>query len=1093
MRGSSTGLTLNFKVSLFGAVIVLIAVTALVLLAVWQSGRYNDLAQSEVDGLINADLDHIAQGIYNLVQTENEAVQQQVDSALNLAQHLLAGAGPVSFAAQPVSWEAVNQLTGERTTIRLPRMLVGGRWLGNNQDPVVETPVVDEVSRLIGESVTIFQRMNPRGDMLRVATTVRAAEGLRAVGTYIPALNPDGTANPVVESVMRGETYSGRAYVVNAYSLTAYHAIRDAGGAVVGMLYVGVRLASIETRVRQAILRTRVGRTGYVYVLGGTGEERGRYIISQRGERDGENIWEDMDSDGRPVVQEIIRKAVALKPGELATEHYRWQNPGETVPRWKVVRLAYFQPWDWVIGASVYEDELQGYRAILSEGRRRMTVFMAVAGFAVTALMWLLGAFVAWSIVGPVRRLTAATETIIGGNLDGTVHVRSRDEIGVLARTFNTMTERLKRMMEDLQRSEEKYRGIFENAIEGFFQSSLEGRFLTANPAMADVLGYDSPADLVESVTDIQRQLYVRAEDRNEVIASLLEQGTVIGREVQFRRKDGEVIWVSLHDRLVRDGNGKPLYIEGFIYDITTRMRADEATREANERFRSVLRASVAYAIIVTDPDGLIKVFNEGAELMLGYGPEEVVDRATPELFHEHGSADATGAMSGKDFAGLAATAQGGGQVTREQTYVRKDGSRLTVSLGVTALHSEDGRLSGFIVIARDITVERRLEGQLLQSRKMESVGLLAGGVAHDFNNMLTPILGYTELLASDFTAGDSRLEQLEIIKNAAERARNLTQRLLAFSRKQLIELKTVDLGDVIRRFQDMLHQTIREDIRIAISIPPSLSAVRADAGQIEQVLLNLSFNAQDAMPGGGTLAIELADIDLDESYAALHPETVPGPYVMLSISDTGTGMDARALEHVFEPFFTTKELGKGTGLGLSTVYGIVKQHGGSINVYTEKDHGTTFKIFLPRAAPRGAAVERRPDSPTKLLGGGETILVAEDNEMVRTLACAMLGNLGYRVLAAETSERCIALAQANGEHIDLLLTDVIMPKINGRDLYDVLRRGRPDLKVLFMSGYSSDVIGHHGVLDEGMQFIQKPLTLYALSVKIRQVLDSRT
>jgi two-component system, cell cycle sensor histidine kinase and response regulator CckA len=559
-------------------------------------------------------------------------------------------------------------------------------------------------------------------------------------------------------------------------------------------------------------------------------------------------------------------------------------------------------------------------------------------------------------VARPLKLVDHALGRLGGGDLSSTVTFRSQNEIGVLAQTFNVMTDRLKRTMEDLRRSEEKYRGIFENSMEGFFQSTLEGRFLTANPSMAVLLGYDSPSDLTSRVTDIGRLLFVRPEDRKEIVALLFSGGTVPGREVQLRRKDGEVIWVSVHERLVRAPDGAPLHIEGFIYDVTER---------------------------------------------------------------------------------------------------------------------------------------RKLEAQLLQSRKMESVGLLAGGVAHDFNNLLTPILGYADILASIFAEGDPRFNLLEEIRRAAERARDLTQQLLAFSRKQVMVLKTVNLGEIVRRFKDILRRTIRENIHIEIDISPSLSAVRADAGQIEQVLLNLSINAQDAMPAeGGTLVIEAADVDLGESYSAHHPETPPGPYVMLAVSDTGAGMDEQTREHIFDPFFTTKELGKGTGLGLSTVYGIVKQHGGSINVYSEKNHGSTFKIFLPRAAEDRVAIDQAPPS-TAPVQGTETILVAEDEETVRRLACTMLGSLGYRVLAADTVESCIALASAHRGRIDLLLTDVIMPKMNGRDLYDVLQRSQGDLKVLFMSGYSGNVIAHHGVLDEGMQFIQKPFTLRALSAKVRLILDS--
>jgi two-component system cell cycle sensor histidine kinase/response regulator CckA len=591
-------------------------------------------------------------------------------------------------------------------------------------------------------------------------------------------------------------------------------------------------------------------------------------------------------------------------------------------------------------------------------GALRATLLQTVFAVGVVIVLLSLSTLVIIRLLvaRPLKLVDHALGRIAGGDLSSTVTFRSQNEIGVLAQTFNVMTERLKGTMEDLRRSEEKYRGIFENSVEGFFQSTLEGRLLTANPSMADLLGYDSPSDLIERVTDTGRQLFVRPEDREEIVATLLSEGTVHEREIQLHRKEGEAVWVSVHERLVRGPDGSPLHIEGFIHDVTER---------------------------------------------------------------------------------------------------------------------------------------RKLEAQLLQSRKMESVGLLAGGVAHDFNNLLTPILGYADILASGFTPGDPSFDLLEEIRRAAERARDLTQQLLAFSRKQVMVLKTVDLGEIIRRFTDILRRTIRENIHIEIAIAPSLSAVRADAGQIEQVLLNLSINAQDAMPAeGGTLVIEAADIDLGESYAAQHPETPPGRYVMLAVSDTGVGMDERTLEHIFEPFFTTKELGKGTGLGLSTVYGIVKQHGGSITVYSEKNHGSTFKILLPRVAENSAAVDQAPPS-TAPARGTETILVVEDEEAVRRLACTMLGSLGYRVLAADTVESCVALASAHRGRIDLLLTDVIMPKMNGRDLYHVLQRGQADLKVLFMSGYSGSVIAHHGVLDEGMQFIQKPFTLRALSAKVRLVLDS--
>jgi signal transduction histidine kinase/CheY-like chemotaxis protein len=425
-----------------------------------------------------------------------------------------------------------------------------------------------------------------------------------------------------------------------------------------------------------------------------------------------------------------------------------------------------------------------------------------------------------------------------------------------------------------------------------------------------------------------------------------------------------------------------------------------------------------------------------------------------------------------------------------EQKVICKDGGELIVTMSLYPDFDENNVLMGFDGYFVDITEKKKLEERLTHAQKMESVGLLAGGVAHDFNNLLTPIVGYADILVKKLSPDSPYFDPLQQIKEAADRCRDLTRQLLAFSRKQLLELKTTDLGQIIRRFENILRRTIRENITIDVRIAPELGMVRADIGQIEQVLLNLSINAQDAMPDGGTLTIEVKDINLDESYTIKHPEVSPGSYVMLSVSDTGFGMDDQTRGHIFEPFFTTKELGRGTGLGLSIVYGIIKQHGGSITVYSEKGQGAIFKIFLPKLVAEGAAIEQQSFSK-ELARGNETILVVEDNEMVRKLTCDMLADLGYRVLAAENPERCIVLAHAQQGPLHLLLTDVVMPGMNGVELFNILHRVRPDMKVLFMSGYASTVIGQHGVLNEGINFIQKPFSQHALSHKARHALDS--
>lgn len=552
--------------------------------------------------------------------------------------------------------------------------------------------------------------------------------------------------------------------------------------------------------------------------------------------------------------------------------------------------------------------------------------------------------------------------------------------------------------------------------------------------------------------------------------------------------------WLYFTAAVIKDEEGKITGAVETLEDVTERKEAETAILAANERFRSVLRLAKGYAIIGTDHDGVITIFNEGAESMLGYKPEEVIGKETPAIFHDHDELAARAEELGVEpgFEVLISTARSGETETREWTYICKDKTRLIISLTITAMKNESGTMTGFIGIARDVTSEKIMEQQLIQSQKMESIGLLAGGIAHDFNNLLTPILGYTDLLISSFDTRDTRLMKLQQINMAAMRAKDLTRRLLAFSRKQVIEFKTVSLGDIIIQLDTMLRRMIRENILIQTNISPCVWPVRVDPGQIEQVILNLAVNSQDAMPDGGSLIFEVANADLDETYNMMHPEVLAGQYVMLSISDTGTGMDQPVIDRIFEPFFTTKEQGRGTGLGLSMVYGIVKQHGGSISVYSEKNHGSTFKIFFPSAAKEEPASDKNLSQVNNdIARGTETVLVVEDNEIVRMLTCDMLGDLGYKVLVAENPEKCKEIVRDYGSRIDLLLTDVVMPGMNGKDLYEILRLIRPGMKALFMSGYASNIIGMHGIIGDGVNFLQKPFSLHALAGSIRKAIDS--
>jgi PAS domain S-box-containing protein len=391
--------------------------------------------------------------------------------------------------------------------------------------------------------------------------------------------------------------------------------------------------------------------------------------------------------------------------------------------------------------------------------------------------------------------------------------------------------------------------------------------------------------------------------------------------------------------------------------------------------------------------------------------------------------------------------------------------------------------------VATEITERKRLEEQLLQSQKMEAVGQLAGGVAHDFNNILTAIVGYTDLLTAEFSGNTRQMEDLEEIRKAARRAAALTRQLLAFSRKQVLEPRLIDLNDVVLNLDKMLRSLISENIELKTGLAPDLAATRADPNQVEQVIMNLAINARDAMPDGGTLTIETKNASLDQTYAAQHVAVIPGDYVMLAVTDTGCGMDDATKARMFEPFFTTKPVGRGTGLGLSTVYGIVKQSGGNIWIYSEPNKGTTFKIYLP-------AVEALPEDlektspPRAAHGGGGTVLVVEDDDQLRRLTHRALASRGYEVLEADRGSTAIDLARRHKGPLDLLLTDIVMPDMNGRKLADTIRATRPGLRVLYMSGYPDGAIASQGILESGVAYLAKPFTTDGIIGKVREVLE---
>jgi len=790
-------------------------------------------------------------------------------------------------------------------------------------------------------------------------------------------------------------------------------------------------------------------------------------------------------------------------------------------------------------------------------------------------------------------------------------------------------------------RAEERHRRIFESAIEGFFESTPEGHFLTVNPAMARIAGYSSPAEMIRGVRDIAKQLYVDPEVRKVVKRELAEKGYLERFECHMLRKDGSKIWISMNVRALRDASGKVVTHDGTAEDITERKRleverhstaeisyavsmtenledllvrihgalnkvldarnffvalydpttelfqfpifvdqfqpapapktmgmssakyvfrtgkpmllsskqldeliasgeikiqkkpapswlgvplqtpsetigvmvvrnyeSENAYTNRDVEFLSSVGQQIALAIerkraeeklrqsearlrvlIEQLPAVLWTVDNElritsavGAGLArLGLKPNDVVGMSLPHYF---GTSDPS-------FLPITAhkRAVAGESVTFHAEW--KDGS---YACHVEPLRNASGEILGAICMALDVTERKQLEEQFRQAQKMEAVGRLAGGIAHDFNNLLMVIQGYADLMIDRFAPNDPLRRNAVQIQTAAQKASGLTQQLLAFSRKQMLAPKLLNIQTVVSDMEKMLRRLIGEDVELQTASASDLGLVKADRSQIEQVVMNLAVNARDAMPDGGRLTIETANVEFDGSVSHAPAMVAPGKYVMLAVTDNGCGMDEKTQAHIFEPFFTTKEKGKGTGLGLATVYGIVKQSGGYIWVYSEPGHGTTFKIYLPRVEDEASPDTRELGSSGRSFPrGNEVVLLVEDEKGVRDLAREYLELSGYSVIEAEDGYTALELTAMHAGPIHLLMTDVVMPGISGRELADRVRNIRPEIKVLYMSGYTDQAVVHHGILDGDAVLLQKPFSMSTLASKLREILSAET
>jgi len=614
------------------------------------------------------------------------------------------------------------------------------------------------------------------------------------------------------------------------------------------------------------------------------------------------------------------------------------------------------------------------------------------------------------------------------------------------------------------------FRESVENATDAIGISTPEGRHFYQNPAFTDLFG--------EVGEDPRSTVYADPAVGEEVFRTIMAGGRWKG-EVRMRARDGSIRDIDLRAHANRDAAGRITGLVGIHTDITHRKAIERELRERERQLRTVI-GNVDLVFFSLTPDGEF-LFSEGRGLAaLGLKPGEVVGRSAFDVY--------------ADFPEIVQSLHRA--LAGEEFHVEVSVGPLCYDVSYTPVRGPDGSLEATIGVAMDITArrkaeeeQRRLAEELLQARKLEAIGQLAGGIAHDFNNMLAVILGVTEVALGRPDLGGPVREDLQHIREAAERSADLTRQLLAFARRQTVAPQPLDLNRFLESRMGMLRRLIGEHIILEWLPGTDVGIARIDPSQLDQVLVNLCANAREAIDGTGHVTIETGRVSFDESYCAEHPEHLPGAYALLAVSDSGRGMDEATRQRIFEPFFTTKALGSGAGLGLATVYGIVRQNEGFIHVYSESGMGSTFRIYLPRREEQAAVVGPPPQEPAGAVLGGETVLLVEDDPLVRTVVARMLDHLGYRVIAVDDPVRAIDLVRGHSGDLHLLLTDVVMPGMNGRQLVREVARLRPGIRRLYMSGYTANGIAHRGILDPGVELLEKPFLLRDLADRVQAIL----
>jgi nitrogen fixation negative regulator NifL len=880
-----------------------------------------------------SDLEHIVANIHAMCGAQQELLQDKLTSDLNTAHYVFFQNGQsVSISKDHfLEFTAEDQFTNELSRVHVALWSIGGKSITKDYT------LVDRVQKLVGGTCTVFQRIE--GDrLLRISTNVLRANGTRAVGTYLPA------SSEVAKTILRGETYRGRAFVVNAWYITAYEPIRNEYNEIIGALYVGTPEQSALS-LKEAIKSIKIGKTGYAYIM----DSSGNLVVHPA--KEGENILGVKDSSGFEYIREIASKALLLKENEVGTIRYPWANMelGETSPRMKINKYQYFRDWDWVIMAGSYEEEI-------FEGVARTKFFITLVALGTIALAILLTVMLSRVLTRPVMELTDVTARMAGGDLTQKVHITTGDEIGTLASSFNRMadqvlinTRNLEEVVhvrtQEIQEKEEKYRNL-SNLLDSVLESSTEysiiatdinGVILEYNSGSANLFGWTKE----EVIGKMRIGQTFRTDDRSrgviQEISRKVEAEGMTEYELQRIRKDGSLFQAHAIVTARKDASGKILGFLEIARDITEKLALEKELRETKDYLENIVQSSVD-AIVTTDPKGRITFLNRAFEEMVGRSRENIIGLPIHQ-FYLNGLHEARKIM--------AILREKGSLKNYETKVVKKDGT-VSILTSASLLQDESGQIIGTLGVFKDLTEKKKLEEELIKTQahlievgKLRALGELVAGVAHEVNNPLMAADAFLHVIRENLAKEDENQKRLELIQRCNERIAKIINHLLHFSRQSKFAFRKVDINEPIENALMITgQQLLNHGIRLIKTFSPNMPKIWGDANQLEQVFLNLISNAKDAMEKSDRKR------ELTLTTSLLHHNGWND--VEIVVRDTGTGIPQDNVEKIFEPFFSTKEVGKGTGLGLSICYGIIEAHGGRIEVESKLEEGTTFRVTLP-------------------------------------------------------------------------------------------------------------------------------------------------